>query len=137
MKEKMISFLSSIGINDYESFDIDFEVVSRNRFDKQLIDMIIVKDTPWNYELLRRFQEALNNITNYRYTLRFSYIFKPSAEDVINLFEDWYRSIYHISHNLNLSKAGDEAVDVIFTSEGLNEQYEARFDEWEAVRAKH
>ena len=117
MKEKMVSFLSSIGINDYESFDIDFEVVSRNRFDKQLIDMIIVKDTPWNYELLRRFQEALNNITNYRYTLRFSYIFKPSAEDVINLFEDWYRSIYHISHNLNLSKAGDEAVDVIFTSE--------------------
>ena len=68
MKEKMISFLTSIGIEDYENFDIDFEMVGRNRFDRNKIDMVITKEKPWNYQLLSRFQNGLNTITTYKYS---------------------------------------------------------------------
>lgn len=116
MKERMISFLSSIGISDYESYDLDFEMVGWNRFDPKLLDMVIVKETPWDYELLRRFQDGLNNIS-YHYTMRFSYIFKPTPEDVISLFDDWHLSIYHFHHKLNVRKSNDETVEVVFKSE--------------------
>ena len=41
MKERMISFLKSIGIEDYENFDMDFEMVGRDRFDRNKIKMVI------------------------------------------------------------------------------------------------
>ena len=47
MKERMISFLNSIGISDYDSFDMDFEIVKRNRFNKDEINMVILKERPW------------------------------------------------------------------------------------------
>ena len=49
MQEKMISFLKSIHIDEIDSFDLDFEMVGRNRFDRAKIDMVIVKKTPWDY----------------------------------------------------------------------------------------
>jgi len=102
MKEKMISFLTSIGINDYESFDIDFDMVNRNRFDRNTVEMVISKETPWEYELLNRFIEGLNTITTYKTNIRFIYKEQPSGEKVITLFKDWYRSIYRIDPNVNL-----------------------------------
>ena len=85
MKEKMISFLKSIGIEDYESFDLDFEMVGRNRFKKEQIDMVILKEKPWEYSLLRRFQDGLDRITNYPYTIRFSYLSKPTVDKYSSL----------------------------------------------------
>ena len=58
MNDKMIRFLNSIGIEDIDDFDLDFEMISRDRFDNKKWNMIIVKETPWNYQLLRRFQDA-------------------------------------------------------------------------------
>ena len=48
MKETMVRFLKSIGIEDFDSFDVDFEVVTRNRFNREQIDMVIVKEKPWH-----------------------------------------------------------------------------------------
>ena len=62
MKEKMKSFLTHIHIENIDDFDIDFEMVGRNRFNYEQIDMIIVKETPWNYELLRQFMDGLGTI---------------------------------------------------------------------------
>ena len=56
MQEKMKSFLKSIHIENIDDFDLDFEMVGRNRFNYQQIDMIISKQVPWTYELLRQFQ---------------------------------------------------------------------------------
>lgn len=117
MKEKMLSFLKSIKITDCESFDMDFEVVSRNRFNHNQIDMIIVKDTPWEYPLLERFQQGLNTIDNYTYTLRFVYNKKPTSDDVVELFKGWYQSIYHLICFLNIAKKNEETVLITFTSE--------------------
>ena len=55
MKDKMRSFLNSIHIENVDDFDLDFEMVGRNRFNFQQIDMLIVKEQPWDYELLRQF----------------------------------------------------------------------------------
>ena len=58
MQAKMKSFLNSIHIENIDDFDLDFEMVGRNRFNYQQVDMIITKQTPWTYELLRRFQDG-------------------------------------------------------------------------------
>ena len=60
MTDKMISFLNHIHIDNVEAFDLDFEMVGRNRFKREQIDMVIVKKTPWKYHLLRQFQDGLN-----------------------------------------------------------------------------
>ena len=52
MSDKMISFLKHINIENIDDFDIDFEMVGRNRFNRNQIDMMIVKSTPWKYHLL-------------------------------------------------------------------------------------
>ena len=82
MTDKMISFLKHIGIENFDDFDIDFEMVGRNRFNRNQIDMVIRKNTPWKYHLLREFQDALNTIT-YPYTLRLSYLVRPNMDDLI------------------------------------------------------
>ena len=76
MTDKMVSFLKHINIENIDDFDIDFEMVGRNRFKREQIDMVIVKNTPWQYYLLRQFQDGLNTLT-YPYLLRFSYIKRP------------------------------------------------------------
>ena len=111
MTDKMLRFLRSIKIDNAEQFDIDFEMIQRNRFNKDQFDMVIVKKTPWQYHLLRRFQEGLQNIT-YLYTIRFSYENRPSVDQVIELFDEWYQSIYHVPHNFNIT--GENSV-ITFT----------------------
>ena len=67
MEERMVRFLKSIGIEDTEDFDLDFQMLSKNRFNKEQLDMVIVKETPWDYLKLQRFQEGLMTI-NYKYS---------------------------------------------------------------------
>ena len=92
MSDKMISFLKHLNIENIDDFDIDFEMVARNRFKPQQIDMMIVKKTPWKYHLLRQFQDALNEVT-YPYKLMFSYLVRPNMDDLVKLFEDWYQTL--------------------------------------------
>ena len=122
MKEKMISFLKSIHITNVEDFDLDFDMVGRNRFKKEQIDMIITKETPWKYELLRQFQDGLNTV-NYPYFLRFSYRNKPTVEDVMELFQDWYRSIYHVSLSPVLTAVDKTTFNIEFANEEEKEKF--------------
>ena len=39
----MVSFLNHIHIENIDAFDIDFEMVGRNRFKREQVDMVIVK----------------------------------------------------------------------------------------------
>jgi hypothetical protein len=100
MNDKMVRFLTSIGIYNTEDFDIDFDMLGKNRFKKDQLDMVIVKQTPWKYHLLRQFQDGLNTIT-YPYSIRFSYINRPQGDDVKLIFRDWYQTIYHLPLKLN------------------------------------
>ena len=123
MNDKMISFLKHINIENIDDFDIDFEMVGRNRFKREQVDMVIVKKTPWKYHLLREFQDALNTLT-YPYMLRFSYLVRPDINDLIKLFEDWYQTIYRIPHNLELEIVSDSCLKAIYANEAEKVQYE-------------
>ena len=123
MTSKMISFLTHLNIENIDDFDIDFEMVGRNRFKPQQIDMMIVKNTPWKYHLLRQFQDALNNV-DYPYLIRFSYLVRPNMDDLIKLFEDWYQTLYRIPHNLELDGSEENCLKVRYANEAEKAQYE-------------
>ena len=123
MSDKMVSFLKHLNIENIDDFDIDFEMVGRNRFNRDQIDMMIVKSTPWKYHLLRQFQDALNNLT-YPYLLRFSYLVRPDMNDLVKLFEDWYQTLYRIPHNLELDTSDDNYLKIIYANEAEKAQYE-------------
>ena len=106
MNDKMRRFLTSIGIENVDRFDMDFDIVTRNSIDRNQIDMLIVKQTPWNFDLLEEFQEHLELI-KYPYTMKFSYIKKPMASDATRLFEDWHYSHCRFNSNLRLMGFGN------------------------------
>ncbi len=117
----MRRFLNHIHIEDIDAFDLDFELVRRNRFNYQQIDMIIVKNTPWEYDLLRTFIDALGSI-DYPYTLHFTYLQKPTSEDAIRLFDDWFRFIYRAESDIELSAIDSSTILVQY----LDESFKAR-----------
>lgn len=122
MTEKMISFLKHIQIENIEDFDIDFEMVSRNRFNRNQIDMVIVKQTPWKYYLLRQFQDGLNQI-DYPYLIRFSYIVRPTMDDLLKTLDDWYQTLYRVPHNFELDASNDGYLKILYASEAEKAQY--------------
>ena len=122
MNNKMERFLNSLGIKDIERFDMDFDLVSRNQFIREQIDMFIVKDTPWDYALLEEFQSGLA-IIGYPYTLEFSYKRKPTVYDAIRLFDDWHRSHNRYQSEIHLEGSGD-IITFIYDSQEQKEKYE-------------
>ena len=129
MDNKMVRFLTSIGINEFDDFDLDFEMVGYDRFKKDQLNMVIVKDQPWKYSLLRRFQDGLDTI-KYKYLLRFSYKVRPNADDVISLFEDWYQTIYRLPPNLDISATDDGYINIQYSDEPEKEQYETQINDF-------
>ena len=99
MNAKMVRFLNSLNIKDIERFDMDFDLVARNEFIHEQIDMMIIKNTPWEYGLLEEFMEGLN-IIGYPYTMSFSYRRQPTVYDAISLFNDWFSSDFDLFNNL-------------------------------------
>lgn len=129
MNDKMIRFLNSIHIENLDDFDIDFEMLGYDRFKKKQLNMVIVKKTPWKYHLLRQFQDGLQTI-NYEYLLRFSYKVRPDFDDVKHLFEDWYQTIYHLPHNLELISESEDVINIEYASEAEKEQYQAAVNDF-------
>ena len=115
MKEKMKRFLTSIGIKNIDDYDLDFDLVSRNNINHDQVDMLIVKNTPWDEQLLFNFLDALENI-KYKYSMKFSYFQKRTGEDAKKLFESWYRSHYRIKPNLSL-KANNKNLIFMFKND--------------------
>jgi len=94
MQNKMLRFLTSLGLADPERFDLDFELVGRDAANPKKVIMAIRKDTPWDMSLLEEFQNGLSSV-KYDYAMRFSYDQSPDFDSVDQLFEDWYLSHYH------------------------------------------
>ena len=120
MNDKMVRFLNSIHIENIDDFDIDFEMVAWDRFKKDQLNMVIIKNTPWKYHLLRKFQDGLNEI-KYPYLLRFSYRIRPDFNDLVHLFADWYQTLYRLPHNLEIVDEGEGKVKVEYLNEAEKE----------------
>ncbi len=117
----MVRFLNSINIKDIDRFDMDFDLVSRNPFIKEQIDMMIVKDSPWQYCLLEEFLEGLN-IIGYPYTMKFLYRKSPTIYDAIALYHDWFRS--HNRYQSNVEPiSGVDSLIFEFNSEKEKDEY--------------
>ena len=124
MEDRMIRFLKSIGIEDFDDFDLSFEMIGRNFFDNKQWDMVILKQTPWVYSLLRKFQDGLPLI-KYPYTLRFSYYRRPTCQEAIALFGEWYQTLYRLPHNLSIEGDEDDNIYITYSSNAEKEQYSA------------
>ena len=116
MNDKMKRFLTSIKIINLERFDLDFDLVTRNPFKTNQVDMLVVKDTPWEFDLLDEFQHGLETIT-YPYDLKFSYKKKPSAIDAIKLFPDWHRVHNRFTFDYVLEEKDGQILFVFKTDE--------------------
>ncbi len=131
MKEKMRSFLNHLHIENIDDFDLDFEMVGRNRFNYQQIDMIIVKEKPWDYDLLREFIDALGSV-DYPYTLTFSYLSKPTSEDAARLFNDWYRYLYRAESDIELIPEANEIIRIEYLDESFKNRNKQIIDEFKS-----
>lgn len=105
MNDKMTRFLTSIKLENIERFDMDFDLVARNQYNREQVDMLIVKQTPWEYELLEEFQDALSTV-QYPYSMKFSYIKKPMANDATKLFGEWHYRHNRFNSSLKLVGVG-------------------------------
>lgn len=81
MQERMIKFLRSIGIEDFDNYDIYFEKITRSQFLKGGFNFVIVKEKPWNSYQIDHFLRGLNNI-DYLYDLTFIYKSEFTPSDI-------------------------------------------------------
>ena len=132
MSDRMQRFLKSIHITEFDDFDLEFEMIGRDRFDRDRYVFAICKQTPWKYDLLRQFQDGLNTIT-YKYVIRFSYVVKPNYFDVSSLFDGWYQTLFRLPHNLTLFEGQKENEIIIqYENPAEKEQYHAQIEDFRA-----
>ncbi|MGM9873963.1 MAG: PolC-type DNA polymerase III [Bacilli bacterium] len=129
--KKMVGFLKSINIENYFDYDLEFEMIGKNRFNPKKYDMIILKETPWDYKLLRQFLDSLSNIT-YEYSLQFSYLTLPSFDDVFDLFNEWYHSIYRLEVPFEMIDE-DEVIKFVFKNEKERDSYKQIIQDFESL----
>ena len=109
-------FFNSIHIDNIDDFDVEFDYIQKDRFRNNHWHMSLRKDSAWTYHLLRQLQDALSYI-NYSYDLSFTYVIKPSAKDALNLFNDWYQTIYRLPSEFIIEINEDDSLSFIFESE--------------------
>jgi len=91
--EKITRFLKSINLNP-DDFDIEFDALYKDTFDKDTWVMMIEKDSPFYYEQLKTFLEGIKNI-KYKYKISFSYKYPMSNKEIEELFLDWHLDTFH------------------------------------------
>ena len=117
MSIQMENFLRSIGLKDeIERFDFEFAKAKRDPLNRSKVDMIIRKSTPWDYESLTLFKEALLNI-RYPYTLSFCYEQNPQIEDISALLDPWCMDLYRRTPGFVLELAAPDNLRAVFKSE--------------------
>ena len=116
MNPKMLRFLTSIGIEDPERFDLSFILAARNPYNRDQVDMAVKKDTPWEYPLLDEIVQAMGNI-RYPYTMRFSYECEITQEDVASLYYDWYFCRYQTIPTVALTAGSGDSLTLTYSSE--------------------
>ncbi len=89
----MVRFLQTLGIDDAEMFDLQFEAVTKHPFNPQQWDMVITKDHPWTFSQLEPFLKGIA-LLNYPTSFTFTYREAPTLENILNLFLEWHLHHY-------------------------------------------
>ena len=98
--EKITRFLTSIKLNP-DNFDMEFDALYKDSFAKNMWVMMIVKETPFSYQQLTEFINALKEI-KYPYKLNFSYKRHMNFEELEALFNDWHLDHFHFPFKGNI-----------------------------------
>ncbi len=89
----MVRFLQTLGIDDADAFDLQFEAVTKHPFNPQQWDMVITKDHPWTFSQLEPFLKGIA-LLNYPTSFTFTYREAPTLENILNLFLEWHLHHY-------------------------------------------
>ena len=122
MQDTMRRFLKSIGIEDAERFDIDFDLASRDPFNAKRWLFNICKDTPWVPSLLNEFQDGLTGI-DYDYRIQFSYKSAPSIYNAIDLWQSWYFRLHRATPTVKIEAANPAEIAFSFLAEEEERTY--------------
>jgi len=122
MKDLMKRFLASIDLEDFESFDIDFDYCAWDSPAKKVFDMHICKETPWTYKDFDKFFQALQNI-KYKYKISFTYKRRATFEEVIEFIKEHILSnqSYPFSSSIEMQPSDllTNEIDVFFDDENF------------------
>lgn len=88
MKDLTKRFLASIKLNEFDEFDIDMQKMQHDPSSGRYI-FIIEKYSPWQFNYLNIFSDALCNITTYKYSLVFTYPNKITMDDALELIDSF------------------------------------------------
>ena len=133
MDSVMIRFLSSIGLQEKaDSFDLAFTKIRRSPSNRNQVLMEMRKSSPWDYRQLIDFQTGLLNI-NYPYELSFCCESKPSPENALALFGDWYLDRVASQCDFKTAKSGDSSILFTFSSSEQQEKEAGNVHEFQSL----
>lgn len=95
---------------------------------------VIEKTEPWDYLPLQIFIKGLVNI-KYNYQLVFKYQNEPTLDEAIQLFYEWYASIYHASCSFKVDKSFDGMIEFVFKSPAEEENYRSILSDFKSFLA--
>lgn len=125
----MCRFLKSIGLDDdIDKYDLDFVELKKNPTNPKQIDMLVRKESVWDYALLSRFKEGLLNI-HYPFTMRFVYGQTPEENDLSELLGAWSLDVYHQTPRFTIAK-NEGAYAFVFESEATKKETEGLADDF-------
>lgn len=113
-------FLRSLGLEETDDFDMKIEKVIKSSVDRNLLTIILLKDSPWDYAHLEKFMNGLNNLTKYKAKIIFKYNFNIYNDNLIDLVSDWFFNTYHKDINFKISVSNNKNNDKV-TLEFLND----------------
>ena len=130
MNRKMQGFLLSIGLEDVERFDMDFTLVAKDEYTPNQVNMMVEKESLWDYDLLDEFVMALGKI-QYKYTIRFYYPNSTlSSKDVFDLLDRWYPRNYFMPIRFQADTFNPSKLDLVYSSDNERSQNMPRIKEF-------
>lgn len=132
MTPKMISFLSNLGLNNIERFDLEFIKAARRNDKPDEIDLIILKKTLWQIDLLQEFLAAIGKIT-YKANFQFRYEEAITPLYIYELFDSWYFMYYREYHRLEY-EVGDN-LTFYYEDQATLTKYQEVFQEFQQLLA--
>lgn len=90
MKDRMKRFLSSIGLTNFDDYDMDFVSCTKSPYDNDLFLFEVEKETLWDYKKLDIFLKSLVNITSYQYRINYIYKQQINLDYITSFVKDVY-----------------------------------------------
>lgn len=116
MNNITIRFLNSIKINNINDYDLN--IIKTTKDKNNVYNFTIFKDSKWDYSLLNFFNESLNNIKSYKYTLNFEYNTDINIQDISELLSSYFSD--NFSYNFNV-KINNEYLNLEINKDYKNE----------------